>query len=299
MDNDVRFSERDHDSVSNRSLLLNASESEITDYTERAYLEQYKEINNQIKSKQIKLGEIRERIREFPTNEKNSVELKNLKALASRIANSITKLEQELIDFEATPHLQRVLEREKEMLRKKLKQQEKEAVARYMAEKEKEAEKIMKEWEEKRAEVLKKREQQRIETGNQEKQVSEKPVKKEPIKTEKPLNYVLFQSFLMSLSLLVPLIMLDTPILIICIITFLIFSPLLFKSLKFAMILYITYDIARPILYVCGLIVTVLGKQDFFAIAFYILMALQAWNIIKKLIGTISIIVTILSDRRK
>lgn len=111
--------------------------------------------------------------------------------------------------------------------------------------------------------------------------------RKEELKQSRCAN---FRLFLMSLSLTLPLIMLDAPILLICITTFLVFLPLFIHSESFVYIFILLYNIVRPILYIWGIIVTAQGNQDFFAIAFYILTALQLIDIIKKLIGTIIII---------
>ena len=112
-------------------------------------------------------------------------------------------------------------------------------------------------------------------------------------------NFLLFRTILMSMSLVISLATLDTPILLICAITFLVFTPLIFASPTYAVVLYCIYDIARPILYAWAFIVTVQGKQDIFAIAFYILMALQAISMIKRLIGTIGIIVLALNGDKE
>ena len=111
-------------------------------------------------------------------------------------------------------------------------------------------------------------------------------------------NYLLFKHFLMELSLSISLIMLNAPLWLIIVATFLVFSPLLFNSLTYATFLYCAYDIARPILYIWAIVVTIQGKQDFIAIAFYILAGLQIASIVKKLIGTIGIIVIALSEKK-
>ena len=111
-------------------------------------------------------------------------------------------------------------------------------------------------------------------------------------------RYTLFQLFLMSLSLTIALIMLNAPIWVITVATLLVFSPCFFRSLAYSAFLFCTYDILRPIIYVCALVVTAQGKQDFFAIAFYVLAALQLISILKRFIGTVCIIVLALFDRK-
>ena len=112
-------------------------------------------------------------------------------------------------------------------------------------------------------------------------------------------NFAVFQIFLMELSLTIPLVMLDAPIWIIFVATFLMFSPLLLGSFTYAAILYSSYDFVRPILYIWALVVTIGGKQDFFAITFYVLFGLQLLSIVKRLIGTIGIIIIAITDRNR
>ena len=111
-------------------------------------------------------------------------------------------------------------------------------------------------------------------------------------------NFVLFKSFLMSLSLTLPLCMLNAPIWMIGLATFLVFSPLIFGSFTYATFLYCVYDIVRPILYIWALVVTIQGEQDFFAKAFYVLFAIQVITIAKRLIGTIGIILIALTESK-
>lgn len=113
---------------------------------------------------------------------------------------------------------------------------------------------------------------------------------------DQKLNYSIFQLFLMQLSISIALIMLDAPLFLITLATILVFSPLFFGSLTYATFLFCAYDIIRPILYIWALAITIGGKQDFFAIAFYILSGVQAISIIKRLIGTICIIVVALVE---
>ena len=101
----------------------------------------------------------------------------------------------------------------------------------------------------------------------------------------------------MTVSLTIALVMLNAPTLLIIITTFLVFSPLIFSSTTWLFLVMTSYDILRPIIYIWATIVTIQGKQDFFAIAFYILAILQAISIIKKFIGTLAIIFVSLSNK--
>lgn len=94
----------------------------------------------------------------------------------------------------------------------------------------------------------------------------------------------------MALSLTLPLLMLDAPVWLMTIVDLIILSPLLFWSIKLSVLIPYSYYIIKPFLYVWALVVTILGVQDFFAIAFYILMAIQTPKMITNFIGTILII---------
>lgn len=169
MSNEIKINYRDYENCdSNRSLLYNASEVDITDYTEKIYLQQYKQIVDQIKSKQVKLSEIRKKLRDLSLDEENkdSVEYKNLQAFAVRVANSINKLDRELINLKRTVPLQRVLEREKQKAMEKEREDGKKILEEY------------RNIERKKQEELLKRYQERVEAKKKEKQLSEKPKQK-------------------------------------------------------------------------------------------------------------------------
>ena len=100
-------------------------------------------------------------------------------------------------------------------------------------------------------------------------------------------NYTLIKTFFMSLSLTIALVMLNTPFWLISIATLFLFSPLFFSSFAYATLVQLAYDLGRPILYIWALVVTIQGKQDFIAIAFYILIALQITTIVKRCVGTL------------
>ena len=100
----------------------------------------------------------------------------------------------------------------------------------------------------------------------------------------------------LMLSITLPLIMLDAPIWLITVVDLIILSPMLLWSQTLTVIVPYAYYIIKPILYVWALVVTILGVQDFFAIAFYILMAIQTPNMIKNFIGTILILYTIVTS---
>ena len=109
------------------------------------------------------------------------------------------------------------------------------------------------------------------------------------------LGFILLQLFLMSLSIVIPLIMIGAPGWIITIITTIVFATALSGNVGIAYIYRAIHNILlRPGLYIWALIVTVTGPQDFIAIGFYIALACQAKNIIGNIIGEIIILSSLL-----
>ena len=142
-DPDIRYSLRDDNSVSNRSLLANALESVAQNDIEKNKLNQYKEKIALIESAQAKLSEIKEKANELRFTKGRSAtetkQMRDLEAEATRIANRINTYDKQLLDLESTTALKGVLAREKAMLRKRLEQKGKEALK---AQKQKDAETI-------------------------------------------------------------------------------------------------------------------------------------------------------------
>ena len=168
MSDEIKIDYRDPDGdMSNRSLLCKALESDISDYTEKLYLGWYKQKVNQIESQQAKQSEIWEKLKDLSPN-KDTVEYKNLQAFATRVANSINKLDHELIDLQQSAPLQRVLKREKQKFMERERELGEKAIEKYYEDKMKEVEEFVKRYKESRAEVLKNR-----------KQAIEKPVQQE------------------------------------------------------------------------------------------------------------------------
>lgn len=107
---------------------------------------------------------------------------------------------------------------------------------------------------------------------------------------DKSFRYLSFQLILMGLSINLPLIMIDAPIWLMTVTVLIILSPMLFWSQRLSVIVPYAYYIIKPILYTVALVVTIIGVQDFFSIAFYILMAIQTPMMIMNFIGTILIV---------
>ena len=120
--------------ATNRTLLANALESTAQNDIERNKIAQYKEKISLIESEQAKLAEVREKANEIRfTKGRTPDETKQMKALdfeANQIANRISTYDRQLLNLESTAALKNVLQREKEMARKRAEQKGKEALQR-------------------------------------------------------------------------------------------------------------------------------------------------------------------------
>lgn len=110
-------------------------------------------------------------------------------------------------------------------------------------------------------------------------------------------GFAMFKLYLMSLSLTIPLIIIGASGWIIALITIAVFASALSGREGIAMIYRQLHNIIlRPGLYIWALVVAIKGPQDFFAIGFYIVAALQALNIIRNFIGEILLLIASLQD---
>jgi hypothetical protein len=127
------YSDRNPDSVSNRSLLANALESVAQNDVERNKLKEYKSKIALIESEQAKLTEVREKIKElsFAKGPRDTETIKKLQFDANQSANRINTYDKQLLNLEATAALKGVLEREKKMAYKRAEQRGKDALAAY------------------------------------------------------------------------------------------------------------------------------------------------------------------------
>ena len=126
----VRFSDRDTESVSNRSLLANALEGTAQNDVERNKLAEYKSKIALIESEQAKLAELRAKIKElsFATGPRDTEALKKLQFEANQTANRINTYDRQLLTLESTKALKGVLDREKAMAYKRAEQRGREAL---------------------------------------------------------------------------------------------------------------------------------------------------------------------------
>ena len=107
----VKYSDRDTDSVSNRSLLANALESVAKNDIERKRLQEYKEKIGLINAEEKKLRELNLLLRA----ESDPKRMREIQFDAQQTANRINTYDRQLLRLEASKPLQDVLTREKKM----------------------------------------------------------------------------------------------------------------------------------------------------------------------------------------
>lgn len=127
------YSEQDTDSVSTRSLLANALESVAQNDIEKNKLAQYKEKIALIEAEHEKLSKLRAEIKElsFAKGKRDTARINELQFQANQTANRINTFDRQLLNLESTEALKGVLEREKEMVRKREAQKSREALSEY------------------------------------------------------------------------------------------------------------------------------------------------------------------------
>ena len=107
-------------------------------------------------------------------------------------------------------------------------------------------------------------------------------------------SFLLWQLFLMSLSLGIALIMIGASGWIITLVTIIIFATALSGRVGIAYLYRIIHNLLlRPGLYIWALIVAITGPQDLVAIGFYIALVCQVKNIIGNFIGEILMLSTL------
>ena len=129
----VLYSERDTESVSNRSLLANAFEGMAQNDIERNKIQEYKSKIDLIEAEERKLQELNEKIREmsFAKGPRDAKAIKDLQFEAQQAANRINTYDKQLLRLEASKPLQEVLAREKKVAYQKAEKKGKEALAAY------------------------------------------------------------------------------------------------------------------------------------------------------------------------
>lgn len=129
----ILFSDRDSESVSNRSLLANAFEGVTQNDIERKKLQEYKGKIDQINAEERKLRELKGQIKElsFAKGPRDMKQIRMLRVEATKTANRINIYDNQLLRLEASKPLQDVLKREKKKAYQRAEQMGKEALAEY------------------------------------------------------------------------------------------------------------------------------------------------------------------------
>ena len=147
-----QFSERDTESVSNRSLLANAFEGVAKDDIERNKIREYKGKIDLIEAEERKLSELNEKIKElsFAKGPRDTAAIRDLQFEARQTANRINTYDKQLLRLEASKPLQDVLAREKKQAYQRAEQRGKEAMAAYREKAAKTQRELLERWQESR-----------------------------------------------------------------------------------------------------------------------------------------------------
>ena len=150
--NSSPHSDRDVDSVSNRSLLANAFDGIAKNDIERQKIQEYKDKIDLINSEERKLSELNEKIKElsFSKGPKDTKAIRDLQFEAKQTANRISTYDKQLLRLEASKPLQDVLTREKKMAYQRAEKKGKEALEAYREKAMKTQRELLDRWEESR-----------------------------------------------------------------------------------------------------------------------------------------------------
>lgn len=142
------FSDRDSDSVSNRSLLANALEAVAKTDIERAKLQEYKDRIALLDEQEKKLRDLNAQIKElsFAKGPRDTKKISALRDEATKTANRISNHDKKLLQMESAAPLQNVLAREKKKAYKRAEQKGREALKEYRAKVETEQKETAEKW---------------------------------------------------------------------------------------------------------------------------------------------------------
>lgn len=129
----VLYSDRDTESVSNRSLLANALVGAAQNDIEQQRLQEYQAKIEQMDAEERRLGELNSRIKDlsFRKGPRDTQAIRQMQEEAKKIANRISIYDKQLLRLEASKPLQNILEREKKLAYKRAEQKGREALAEY------------------------------------------------------------------------------------------------------------------------------------------------------------------------
>ena len=148
----MKLSNRDTESVSNRSLLANAFEGIAKNDIERQKIQEYKGKIDLINAEERKLSELNEKIKDlsFSKGPKDTKAIRDLQFEAKQTANRISTYDKQLLRLEASKPLQDVLTREKKMAYQRAEKKGKEALEAYREKAMKTQRELLDRWEESR-----------------------------------------------------------------------------------------------------------------------------------------------------
>lgn len=112
---DIRYSNRDPDSLDTRTLLSNALAETAQDDIERKYIEEYQADIAEMNEQQKKLNELRAEIRKmsFSKGKRDTKKLRTMQEEANKIANRVNIYDKKLLRLESMKPLKNVVDREK------------------------------------------------------------------------------------------------------------------------------------------------------------------------------------------
>ena len=157
--NDIRYQQRQTESMSNRSLLANALESAMTNDIEKKNLENYKEKISLLDAEEKKLAELNRQIKEmsFTKGKKDVQKLKVLNSEKTKTENRINTYDKQLLKLEASKPLEEVLRREKRKAYKRAEQKGRKALNKLREEKNARYNETVKRYQESRKNAIEKR----------------------------------------------------------------------------------------------------------------------------------------------
>lgn len=149
----AKYSDRDSESVSNRSLLANAFEGVVQNDIEKKKLQEYKAAISNIEALEQKLRELNAQIKElsFAKGPRDRGKIQALRDEAVKTANRIGIYDKQILRLEASKPLQNVLAREKKKAYQRAEQKGKEALDAYRLKAEAKQSEILRDYRETRA----------------------------------------------------------------------------------------------------------------------------------------------------
>ena len=147
-----KFSDRDTESVSNRSLLANAFEGVAQNDIERQKIQEYRGKIDLINAEERKLADLNQKIKDlsFAKGPKDTKAIRDLQFRAKQTANRISTYDKQLLALEASKPLQNVLTREKKMAYQRAEKKGKEALEAYREKTMKTQRELLEKWQDSR-----------------------------------------------------------------------------------------------------------------------------------------------------